>query len=180
MAQYPDDWPGIEYVSMGAYIGFQEDSRRGDPGDGFNYAILALCTPRSRGTVTITSSDTYTALEISPNFFVEQTDVDVSVAAFKRARESWATDALADFKLGDESFPGMQVESDAQILETIQRSYDTIYHGACTCAMGRSNDSKAVVDTEARVFGVHGLRVVDASSFPLLPPGHPQATVCEF
>ncbi|OAG01984.1 glucose-methanol-choline oxidoreductase [Paraphaeosphaeria sporulosa] len=179
LSQYPEDWPEIEYISMGAFVGFQEDSRRGDPGDGFNYAtlVLALCTPRSRGTVTITSPDTYTAPEINPNFLVEQADVDVSVAAFKRAREFWATDALADFKLGDESFPGIQVESDAQILETLQRSYNTIYHGACTCAMGRSNDSMAVVDTEARVFGVHGLRVVDASSFPLLPPGHPQATV---
>lgn len=38
----------------------------------------------------------------------------------------------------------------------------------------------AVVDSKARVFGVNGLRVVDASSFALLPPGHPQSTVCEF
>ena len=43
--------------------------------------------------------------------------------------------------------------------------------------MGRPNDAKAVVDSKARVFGVTGLRVVDASAFPMLPPGHPQATV---
>jgi choline dehydrogenase len=35
----------------------------------------------------------------------------------------------------------------------------------------------AVVDSKARVYGVKGLRVVDASAFPFLPPGHPQATV---
>lgn len=46
--------------------------------------------------------------------------------------------------------------------------------------MGRANDTMAVVDVEGRVFGTRGLRVVDASVFPLLPPGHPQATVCEF
>ena len=46
-------------------------------------------------------------------------------------------------------------------------------------AMGRKNDSNAVVDTQGRVYGVRGLRVVDASIFPLLPPGHPQATVCK-
>lgn len=45
--------------------------------------------------------------------------------------------------------------------------------------MGPKNDSNAVVDTQGRVYGVKGLRVVDASIFPLLPPGHPQATVCE-
>lgn len=49
-----------------------------------------------------------------------------------------------------------------------------------TGRMGRSNDTMAVVDSKARVLGVNGLRVVDASSFALLPPGHPQSTVCEF
>ena len=43
--------------------------------------------------------------------------------------------------------------------------------------MGRSNDTMSVVDPQARVYGVKGLRVVDASAFPFLPPGHPQATV---
>lgn len=46
--------------------------------------------------------------------------------------------------------------------------------------MGKSNDSSAVVDSMARVIGVKSLRVVDASAFPLLPPGHPQATICKF
>lgn len=46
--------------------------------------------------------------------------------------------------------------------------------------MGPKNDSNAVVDTQGRVYGVQGLRIVDASTFPLLPPGHPQATVCEY
>ena len=45
--------------------------------------------------------------------------------------------------------------------------------------MGTSNDPSAVVDSRARVFGVTGLRVVDASAFPLAPPGHPMASVCQ-
>lgn len=45
--------------------------------------------------------------------------------------------------------------------------------------MGRPNDRNAVVDASAKVIGVRGLRVVDASAFPFLPPGHPMATVCE-
>lgn len=43
--------------------------------------------------------------------------------------------------------------------------------------MGQRNDSLAVVDTLARVYGVQNLRVVDVSTFPILPPGHPQSTV---
>ena len=43
--------------------------------------------------------------------------------------------------------------------------------------MGRGDETMAVVDSKARVYGVEGLRVVDASAFPFLPPGHPQAAV---
>jgi hypothetical protein len=45
--------------------------------------------------------------------------------------------------------------------------------------MGKPDDPMAVVDTQGRVYGVRGLRVVDASIFPSLPPGHPMATVCK-
>ena len=47
-------------------------------------------------------------------------------------------------------------------------------------AMGKAGDPNAVVDSHARVFGVQGLRVVDASAFPFLPPGHAQAIVCTY
>jgi len=46
--------------------------------------------------------------------------------------------------------------------------------------MGRVNDTVAVTDSRARVIGVSGLRVVDASTFPLLPPGHSQSTICKY
>ena len=45
--------------------------------------------------------------------------------------------------------------------------------------MGKAGDPDAVVDSRGKVFGVHGLRVVDVSAFPLLPPGHIQSTVCK-
>lgn len=46
--------------------------------------------------------------------------------------------------------------------------------------MGKESDPNAVLDSRAKVFGVTGLRVVDASSFPLLPAGHPMSTICRF
>lgn len=45
--------------------------------------------------------------------------------------------------------------------------------------MGKVGDPNAVIDSKARVLGVTGLRVVDASSFPFLPPGHPSAAICK-
>ena len=45
--------------------------------------------------------------------------------------------------------------------------------------MGKASDPDAVIDSRARVYGVQGLRVVDASAFAILPPGHPMSTICE-
>jgi choline dehydrogenase len=45
--------------------------------------------------------------------------------------------------------------------------------------MGKKEDPYAVVDTRGRVYNTEGLRVVDASIFPLLPAGHPMSTICK-
>ncbi|KAI2782984.1 putative GMC oxidoreductase [Daldinia loculata] len=176
---YPEDWPELEYVSLGAYIGDQEDSRHGSPNDGRNYGsmVVVLITPQSRGTVKITSPDTSVQPEINPNFLVNRADQEVVIAGFKRAREFWNTDAMSNFSIADETYPGLDVKTDDQILEAIKKSYNTIYHGSCTCAMGPKDNEMSVVDNTAKVIGVQNLRVVDASAFPLLPPGHPMATI---
>jgi choline dehydrogenase len=55
----------------------------------------------------------------------------------------------------------------------IRRHAQTLYHPVGTCAMGAGDD--AVVDTELRVRGVEGLRVVDASVMPTVPRGNTNA-----
>lgn len=95
------------------------------------------------------------------------------MAAFKRARAVFTTDVMDPIVIGTEAFPGLNVSTDAEILSLIQQSASASYHAYATCAMAMANDSMAVLDSKARVFGVQGLRVVDASAFPVLPPGHP-------
>lgn len=184
LATYPADWPELEYLALGAYLGYQENLVTGGPNDGYNYASLAVAivAPRSRGNLTIASADSAISAVINPNWMTDRTDVEVAIAGYKRARAFWQTEAMRSFRIGDdEAFPGLQkVQTDAQIEDIIRKSLNTIYHASCTCAMGRSDDVNAVVDSHAKVIGVQGLRVVDASAFPLLPPGHPQATVCKF
>lgn len=87
---------------------------------------------------------------------------------------------MAPIVIGKEYYPGPSVQTDDEILEYIRSNVMTLWHPACTCKMGVQSDPMAVVDSQARVFGVRGLRVVDASAFPFLPPGHPQSTVCEY
>ena len=76
-----------------------------------------------------------------------------------------------------ESAPGPDFVTDEQILSWIRDHGLNGYHASSTCAMGNDTNPNAVVDAKARVYGVKGLRVVDASAFPLLPPGHPMSTI---
>lgn len=178
---YPPDWPDIEYFSIGGFFGNFSSSLLPPPNNS-NYAtILAgLVKPTSRGTVTLSSSDPRALPLINPNWLTTQADQEVAVAAYRRVRQLFATEAMAPLLTnpGAEAFPGLDVaNTDEEILEVIRNTLATIWHAAGTCGMGKRADPMAVVDSQARVIGTRGLRVVDASSFALLPPGHPQSTV---
>jgi choline dehydrogenase-like flavoprotein len=140
--------------------------------------MAALVAPLSRGTVTISSANTDDLPIVDPKWLTDPADQQVAIAAYKRVRQAFASKAMAAV-LADpvEYFPGPNVKTDAQILETIRKTLHTVYHASGTCKMGKSEDPTAVVDSAGRVFGTEGLRVVDASIFALLPPGHPQSTV---
>lgn len=179
LANFPTDWPETEFISGAGYVGQFTSLLTTQPKDGYQYATLlaTLVAPLSRGNVTIASADTADLPIINPNWLTSTTDQQVAVAAYKRAREVFASPFMQQIVIGDEYYPGPQVQTDAQILAQYQNDLLTVWHAACTCAMGKSIAQGAVIDSNARVFGVSGLRVVDASSFPLLPPGHPQSTV---
>lgn len=150
--------------------------------DGFQYTsiLAALVAPLSRGTVTITSADTNELPIIDPQWLTDKNDQPVAIAAYKRVRQAFATNAMrAGLASGytAEYFPGADISTDAQILNTIQNTLQTVWHASCTCRIGRADDPNAVVDIKTNIIGVTGLKVVDASSFALLPPGHPQNTI---
>jgi 5-(hydroxymethyl)furfural/furfural oxidase len=69
-----------------------------------------------------------------------------------------------------EGFTFDQVMSDDEALEAfVRKATIGVWHASCSCRMGRADDPMTVVDTEGRVRGVQGLRVVDASIFPVVP-----------
>lgn len=179
-ASFPMDWPNLQYLVLDAYFGTGNDSSIGLT-DGKQYvaASVGLVSTFSRGNVSIRSADTAINPVISPNWLSDPRDMELAIVAFKRGRALFSTDAL-QVVAGDEAFPGQDVQSDDQIREVIRASANSVYNAAGTNRMGRVNDKLAVVDSKARVIGVDGLRVVDASAFPFLPPGQPQATVCKW
>jgi 5-(hydroxymethyl)furfural/furfural oxidase len=69
-----------------------------------------------------------------------------------------------------EGFTFEEVMADDEALEAfVRKAAIGVWHASCSCRMGREDDPMAVVDTQGRVKGVQGLRVVDASIFPVVP-----------
>ena len=81
--------------------------------------------------------------------------------------------ALRDYVIDSfvvEGFTFDQVMRDDDALEAfVRKSAIGVWHASCSCRMGRAGDPMAVVDGQGRVKGVQGLRVVDASIFPVVP-----------
>ncbi|KAE8308099.1 putative GMC oxidoreductase [Aspergillus transmontanensis] len=179
LSRFPDDWPEVEYLPANGFVGNFSDLMAQQPADGHQYASMlgVLIAPTSRGNVTIRSSSTSDPPIVSPNWLTTKTDVEVAVAIYRRIREIWQSESLQSITVGNLSYPLHQDKTDEEIIQYIKESLMPLWHAACTCKMGVSSDPMAVVDSHARVHGVDRLRVVDASSFPLLPPGHPQSTV---
>ncbi|KAE8168081.1 hypothetical protein BDV40DRAFT_295198 [Aspergillus tamarii] len=179
LSWFPEDWPEVEYIAAPLFVGNFSDPITMQPQDGKQYAsiIPTLVAPTSRGNVSIISADTDDLPVIHSNWLTTETDQQVLVAAFKRARDIFRSEAMTPIIVGEEYFPGKEYQTDSEILEVIRDTAMAVWHASGTCKMGTRSDLMAVLDSRARVLGVEGLRVVDASAFPFLPPGHPQSVV---
>ena len=140
-----------------------------------------LVAPLSSGTITISSAKMKGPPIIDSNWLIHPTDQAVAVTGYKRARAFFESSAMKPVLIGGECFPeaSASVTSDEDILAFIGKSFGAVFHASYTCKMGNRSNASAALDARARVRVVKNLRVVDASSFPFLPPGHPVATVCE-
>lgn len=173
LSQFPNDWPEVEYLGLDGILDGWHSSLDQMLFDGKQYGTIgaALVSPLSRGSVTIGSSDISTPPLIDLGYLTHETDQEVAIAAVKRLRQAWEGVDVAE----GEYKPGAGVQTDEQILDFVRSTMVPVWHPAGTCAMGKATDKNAVVDSQTKVIGVNGLRVVDASIFPTLPPGHPQS-----
>ena len=145
------------------------------PTFGHGYSChVCLLRPKSRGSVTLASSDPLDAPLIDPNFLAERDDVDRLIRGFKLMRNILGQPALAGYR-GRELAASADARTDAQIEQFIRGHADTIYHPVGSCRMGPG--ALDVVDAQLRVHGVQGLRVVDASIMPSIVGGNTNAPV---
>jgi len=135
-------------------------------------ATCIPCRPESRGWLRIRSPDPTAPPAIQPNYLSTQADKDTLIAGLRIARGIFQTSAMQK-SVADEFLPGPLAQSDQDFLDHIRQTAGTTYHPTSTCMMGPHE--RAVVDTELRVRGVDGLRVIDASIMPTVVSGNTNA-----
>ena len=133
---------------------------------------VCLLRPRSRGQLTLASTDPFAAPLIDPNFLADAADLARLIRGFKLMRNILAQPALAGYR-GVELPTSASAQTDAQVEQFIRNHADTIYHPVGSCRMGPG--ALDVVDAELRVRGMQGLRVVDASIMPSIVGGNTNA-----
>ena len=135
------------------------------PGFGFNFCV---CRPKSRGEIKLADGTGRSKPRIFANYFSDPEDDDMrrTVKAFHIGRQIIATEPYRSL-IVSEVRPGAHVVADDDIRSFIRQIAGTVFHACGTCRMGE--DDKAVVDSELRVRGIEGLRVVDASVMPVIP-----------
>ena len=134
--------------------------------DGYTFGPVVV-KPSSRGTVTLRSPIPHARPRIVHNYLQTEDDRQSMIAGVRLNMQISAAPALKDWRRADFLVP--KSDSEADIMDFVQRRAHTVYHPVGTCAMG------SVVDAELRVLGLDGLRVVDASVMPTITRGNTNA-----
>lgn len=132
--------------------------------------------PQSTGHVRARSADVFVDPMIQPNYLSDANDRQVTLGGIRLIRRLLHSPQLATF-VDREVLPGLDVESDEDLLAFAYANGSTAYHLIGTARMGPATDPAAVVDDQLRVHGLQGLRVVDASIMPSMPSANTYATV---
>jgi choline dehydrogenase len=125
--------------------------------------------PKSRGHITLNSSDPYDYPKIQFNYLEHEDDLRQTIECIHVARKILGQNSLKPFA-GKETGPGEHVQTDELFEEYIRSKAETAYHPSCTLKMGM--DDMAVVDEKLKVHGLENIRVVDASVMPEITSGN--------
>ncbi|GAC23910.1 choline dehydrogenase [Paraglaciecola mesophila KMM 241] len=170
-SQFASSLPDIQYHFLPAIL--QDHGRQTAFGYGFGLHVCNLY-PKSRGEITLASSDPAEPAVIDPCYLSHPDDQNVMIDGIRQGREILQSRGFYDYQ-GEEVKPGAAMQSDEQLLAFLRANAETIYHPVGTCKMGADTDDMAVVDNQLNVRGVVGLRVVDASVIPSLMGGNTNA-----
>jgi choline dehydrogenase len=134
------------------------------------YFPVACMTPRSRGTVTLRSTDPTEEPRIEHRYISDPEGYDRAILAegIRIARELAEQSGLSEL-LGEELAPGRGLKSERDLAEWIGGAIEHYYHPVGTCAMGIEDDPYAVTDARGRIQGLDNAFVADCSIMPVIP-----------
>jgi choline dehydrogenase len=155
--------PDLQYQCLNFSSNSLKDGLHKWPGFTF---IFSVCRPKSRGEITLRDAQGRQPPRIQANYLTDPDDMRVMVAGFRIAAQIAATEPFRSL-ITEWVRPTPDVQSEEQIEAYVRKAGSTVYHPCGTCRMGE--DDRAVVDSELRVRGIDGLRVVDASVMPAMP-----------
>lgn len=130
--------------------------------------------PESRGYVKARTSNAFDKPEIQPNYLESETDQRVLLAGLKLVRRLMRSVPMQPY-FESELYPGDEVTTDAELMETARQRGTSTFHLMGTCRMAPDTDPTAVVDDTLRVHGLEGLRIADASIMPTMPAANTNA-----
>lgn len=134
-------------------------------------AHVGTMRSKSRGWVRLKSADPRDKPRVLFNYMGHPDDWTEMRACLRLTREIFAQEAFAPYR-GREISPGLDIQSDDEIDAFLREKLESAYHPTGSCKMGDPEDPMAVVDPQARVIGLEGLRVVDSSIFPSVTTGN--------
>ena len=142
---------------------------------GHGYAMNPLLLyPKSRGEVTLAGPDPHAMPNMDPNLLSNEEDIPPLVRCIRVSRQILNSAPFGRYQ-SVEKLPGPDVQSDEELADYLRSYAVTVHHPVSTCRMGIGE--RDVVDPELKVHGIDGLRVVDASIFPQIVGGNPNAAV---
>ena len=130
--------------------------------------------PESTGFVNSRSADIRDKPIIQPNYLEHENDQRVLLAGIKLMRQMLRTPEISKW-YDQEEVPGIDVESDNDLLNFARERGTTFFHLVGTCRMGPNKNKNTVVSDELKVHGIESLRVVDASIMPTMPSANTNA-----
>jgi 4-pyridoxate dehydrogenase len=137
---------------------------------------IVLLRPESRGSIGLASADPLAHPRIFQKLLATQRDWSTMRAAIALFGDIARQPAIRPF-IARELGALAAVRTDAELEAAVRATAVTAHHPAGTCRMGPASDGMTVVDTDLRVHGTDGLRVIDASVFPDLIGGNINAAV---
>lgn len=162
----PSDWPEVAYAIYPSDIPteFANSSVPVVEGASYATAVAVLFAPQSVGNVSIASADITVPPLINPALFTNQADIDIMVAGIKRLRQALGSSAMTPILIGPETVPGVEVQTDEEIIEYLRTTVNPFQHAFASNKMGLANDSLAVVDSKGSVYGVKNCKFPKSQS----------------